>query len=243
MKCPGQNTQFWKPEDVFEVTCGQCGYPVEFFKTDGSRTCPDCHSRIKNPKLNLGCAQWCTYAKECLGFDSQDVSFSHKIDLSFADRLIKAVKHEFGDDRKRIHHALLVFDQALKILQKENGDPRVITAAALLHNIGIKEAERKYGSSEAHYQEVEGPPIAQRIMDELGFDKTTIQHVCDIISSHHSGDIIDTPEFRIIRDADKIAYILLLSGVSDKSELYDFIKDNFKTDTGKKIAQKLLGRT
>ncbi|KKM04295.1 hypothetical protein LCGC14_1765640, partial [marine sediment metagenome] len=72
------------------------------------------------------------------------------------------MKHEFGDDRKRIKHALLVFDQARKIFIREEGDPGVVTAAALLHDIGIKEAERKHGSSEAHFKEIEGPPIARR---------------------------------------------------------------------------------
>ena len=54
MKCPGQDTQFWRPDDIFEVFCGQCGYSVEFFKTDISRICPGCGTIIRNPRQYLG---------------------------------------------------------------------------------------------------------------------------------------------------------------------------------------------
>ena len=136
MKCPGQDTQFWRPDDIFEVFCGQCGYSVEFFKTDISRICPRCGTSIRNPKLNLGCAMWCTHAKECLGFDPQNTPLMSENDSSLIDRLLKAVRHEFDDDQKRIKHALLVFEQARKIMCKESGNPRIIATAALLHDIG-----------------------------------------------------------------------------------------------------------
>jgi hypothetical protein len=67
LKCPGQDKREWRPDDVFEVSCPACGGPVEFFKTDGSRRCPRCTYRLGNPRLNLGCAQWCPQAEACLG--------------------------------------------------------------------------------------------------------------------------------------------------------------------------------
>jgi endogenous inhibitor of DNA gyrase (YacG/DUF329 family) len=67
MKCPGQDTQYWKPEDIFEAPCPACGNPVEFFKTDASRRCPACGWRFRNPRLDLGCAEWCPHGRECLG--------------------------------------------------------------------------------------------------------------------------------------------------------------------------------
>ena len=67
--CPGQDTRYWRPGDIFEVTCGGCGVTLEFFKDEATRKCPQCGTRIKNPHLALGCAQWCEHAQECLGFD------------------------------------------------------------------------------------------------------------------------------------------------------------------------------
>ena len=63
--CPGQNTLFWKPEDVFETECPVCGGVVEFFKDDASRKCPQCGFRFPNPRLDLGCMEWCPYADRC----------------------------------------------------------------------------------------------------------------------------------------------------------------------------------
>lgn len=65
--CPGQDTRFWQLSDIFEVECVHCGNTVEFFKDDGYRRCKKCGLRVVNPKISIGCAQWCEYAKECLG--------------------------------------------------------------------------------------------------------------------------------------------------------------------------------
>lgn len=202
IKCPGQDTRFWRPQDVFEVECGECGASVEFFKDDAYRRCPTCGTRITNPKLSLGCAQWCRYAKECLGYDPKELLAQQAEEASLADELVEALKREFAGDQPRITHALLVLERAEEIMRAEGGDPRVVVAAALLHDIGMRAAERKHGSTEAQYQELEGPPIARRIMKELGLDVTTVEHVCRIVGSRHSGGEVDTVEFRIIWDAD-----------------------------------------
>lgn len=67
-QCPGQDPRFWKPSDVHIVACPKCGNEVEFFKDDPSRKCPSCGARFKNPHLDLGCAEWCPHAKECLDY-------------------------------------------------------------------------------------------------------------------------------------------------------------------------------
>ena len=66
LRCPGQDTRYWKPEDLFEVACTVCGKPVEFFKDDLKRPCPHCGRPNLNPKNDLACAAWCPAAKECL---------------------------------------------------------------------------------------------------------------------------------------------------------------------------------
>lgn len=81
--CPGQDTQFWKPGDIFEIVCPACGAKVEFFKDDAKRRCPGCGHQFPNPKLNLGCAKWCKFADKCLGLNSElhdGKSFSEKFD-------------------------------------------------------------------------------------------------------------------------------------------------------------------
>ena len=67
MKCPGQDTRNWKPGDIFEVPCPRCGAAIEFFKDETRRRCRSCKAMVPNPKLDLGCAEWCAYADECVG--------------------------------------------------------------------------------------------------------------------------------------------------------------------------------
>ncbi len=66
-RCPGQNTQFWKPEDIYDIICPYCRAEIEFWKDEPVRTCPQCKREVRNPKIDLGCAKWCAHAKECLG--------------------------------------------------------------------------------------------------------------------------------------------------------------------------------
>jgi len=67
VRCPGQDQRFWKPGDIFEVKCPGCGQAVEFFKDEPKLKCRECERIVLNPKINLGCAQWCKYAEQCLG--------------------------------------------------------------------------------------------------------------------------------------------------------------------------------
>ena len=67
--CPGQDTRYWRPDDIFNVACSTCGKEVEFFKDDAQRRCGKCGTVIQNPRLSTGCAEWCEHAKECLGYD------------------------------------------------------------------------------------------------------------------------------------------------------------------------------
>ncbi|MFC1672287.1 HD domain-containing protein, partial [Planctomycetota bacterium] len=116
-------------------------------------------------------------------------------------------------------------------LRREGGDPRVVIAAGLLHDIGIHEAERVHGSASAKFQEQEGPPIARRIMEKIGFDEETIEHVCRIVGSHHTGGDIDTPEFRIVWDADLIVNMRKKDGSVSAAGL-----EKYKTKAGRERA-------
>ncbi len=65
-RCPGQDSRNWKPEDNIERKCPGCGYLIELWKDEPERACPKCKRKVRNPKLDPGCAKWCPHAKECL---------------------------------------------------------------------------------------------------------------------------------------------------------------------------------
>ena len=70
MQCPGQDTRYWKPGAIYELSCPTCGARVEFFKDDPARRCPRCAERIPNPRRDVGCAEWCPHAKDCVAMGS-----------------------------------------------------------------------------------------------------------------------------------------------------------------------------
>lgn len=233
--CPGQDKRFWKPGDIFEIPCSGCGAPVEFFKDEPKRACRKCGKSLLNPRINLGCAQWCPHAVECVG-----VSVIESREVAVRDHLINDMKKVFNGDERRINHAMEVLCHAEEILETENADPLVVKAAAILHDIGIPAAERKHGSSGNDYQENEGPPITRAILDRLGVDKNRISHICCIVENHHSARDIDTVEFRIIWDADHLVNMAYEIGELSSDEKERYVKDVFKTRKGCELAQKQL---
>lgn len=241
-KCPGQDTMFWKPEDIFDVECSKCGLFIEFFKDEVSRKCK-CGNRVMNPQLNLGCAKWCEHAKECLGYDPKERQEELEKEVSgnaLSEELTAAMKKEFGDDSKRIQHALWVLGHAESIMRREGGDPKVVLAAAVLHDIGIKKAEEVHGSSAGKYQEIEGPAIAERIMKEIGMDYSTIADVKEIVANHHSAGCKETTEFKIIWDADWLVNFADEFPNISGEEAEEKINKLFRTETGRKKALELF---
>lgn len=232
-KCPGQDQRFWKHEDIFEIDCPECGAKVEFWKDEPMVKCPKCKNQVTNPKLDMGCAEWCQYAKECLGVTGKDSKI-------LCNSLIEEMRKVFGDDQKRISHALNVLKYASEIQLAEGGDPLVVKVAAILHDIGILEAEKKHGSAAGNFQEIEGPPIAEAILNKHGIEAELIEHICKIIANHHSARDIDTLEFRIIWDADWLVNIPDEFGDSDREKLEKIIERTFKTDKGHQLATELF---
>lgn len=234
IKCPGQDQRFWKPDDIFEVKCPQCDRMIEFFKDEPKIKCRNCGQLVVNPKIDFGCAQWCQYADQCLS-----VSTKREANI-LREEVIEEMKKIFGTDQTRIEHALSVLDYAEKIQAAEGGDPLVVKASAILHDIGIQQAERKYGSTEAKYQELESPVIAEEILKKYDLDKATIEHVCKIIANHHSAKDINTLEFQIVWDADWLVNIPeeFVEISSEKMQL--MIDKVFKTQKGYQIARELF---
>jgi len=240
MKCPGQDTQYWKPGAIFESKCPECGHSVEFFKDDTSRKCGKCGHRFVNPKMDFGCAAYCQFAEQCIGNLPPEL-IAQKEDM-LKDRVAIEMKRYFKRDFKRIAHATRVARHAERIGKQEQGHLAVILSAAYLHDIGIHEAERKYNSTAPKYQEQEGPPIARSILEKLGANEGLIDEVCDIVGHHHHPRADETVNFKAIYDADRIV------NLEEKNKEKPFAADRlsriigkaFLTESGRAEAKKVL---
>ncbi len=240
MKCPGQDSRYWKPGAIFDTKCPECGHEVEFFKDDTMRRCKNCGHRFLNPGIDFGCASYCKYADQCIGTLPPEL-IAQKEDL-LKDRVAIEMKRYFKQDFKRIGHATRVARYAEQIGKEERGNMAVLLASAYLHDIGIKEAERKYQSTAARYQEEEGPPIAKEILEKLEANDELIKEVCDIIGHHHHPREEETINFKCLYDADLITNLeeKQKDAPLDPEKLKDIIKKSFLTDTGRELAEKTL---
>ena len=240
MKCPGQDSRYWKPGAIFDATCPKCGNEVEFFKDDTTRRCNQCGHRFLNPDMDFGCASYCQYAEQCIG-DLPPELITQKENL-LRDRVAVEMKRYFRQDFKRIGHASRVAGYAEKIGKQEKGNLAVILTAAYFHDIGIKEAERKYQSDAARHHEEEGPPVAREILSRLGAKEALIEEVCDIIGHHHHPRPEESIHFKNLYDADMIVNIQekQKENPCDPDRLADIIEKSFLSDSGRNMARDVL---
>ncbi len=240
MRCPGQDSRYWKPGAVFEVPCPTCGQAVEFFKDESTRRCRKCGHKFVNPKMDFGCAAYCKFAEQCLG-DLPPELMAQRGEL-LKDRVAIEMKRYFRQDFKRIGHATKVARYAEQIAREEGAEPAVVLSAAYLHDIGIHEAERKHQSTAARYQEEEGPPIAKEILTRLGASPPLIDEVCDIVGHHHHPRSEETANFKAVYDADLIVNLQenQEEGPSDPVRLEAVIQTAFLTESGRVLARGVL---
>ncbi|MBN1698062.1 MAG: HD domain-containing protein [Spirochaetales bacterium] len=155
------------------------------------------------------------------------------------DKLLQELEKHFGNDTRRIAHAKKVLFYAERLLEKLPGDPRIVVPSAILHDVGIKIGEEKYGSNAGIYQEREGPPVARRILEALGMGPREIDEICDIIGHHHSPGKNESLNFRILYDADGIVNLAETAEKNSLADLLRIIEKHFLTEEGKMIAADL----
>lgn len=158
--------------------------------------------------------------------------------MGIVDRAIAGMKELFGEDRRRTEHALKVLAFAREIADGESYEGELrekIELAAVLHDIGIHEAERKHGSSAGRYQELEGPAIAKKLLESIGAPGEITDRVCYIVGGHHTPSKNNGPDFQTIWEADLLVNIEE-EGLINRDGLEGVIQKNFKTRTGMAIA-------
>jgi len=115
----------------------------------------------------------------------------------------KMIEYYAGDAR-RIHHFLKVHSFAKLIGEMEGvtgEELEILEVAALVHDIGIKNSEKKYGYNTGKTQEKEGPPEAEKLLIPLTDDAAFIERVCYLVGHHHTYSNIDGMDYQILVEA------------------------------------------
>jgi len=151
----------------------------------------------------------------------------------------------------RSEHNALVYSIGMEIGKELNADMDILKAAILLHDVGRSEVREGHGQK--------GAEMAAEILSNTNFPVDKINAVKNAIRVHVGWDesIPETLEARILWDADKLSklgasiilhksMLLPLNGKQTTDAVKEFnswlitaefIKDNMKTEKGKKIAE------
>ena len=136
------------------------------------------------------------------GFTAQG---GHNIMNKQDRKLIEKMMEYYAGDPKRVQHFLKVYEFAKLIGESEELEPEklhILRTAAIVHDIGIKISEKKYGSSGGKYQEKEGPAVAEPMLCALGYDEAVIDRVLFLIAHHHTYTGIEGEDYQILVEAD-----------------------------------------
>ena len=156
-------------------------------------------------------------------------------------KLIEKMIEYYAGDPKRVQHFLKVYEFAKLIGESESLDAEtmhILRTAAIVHDIGIKISEEKYGSSNGKYQEKEGPAVAEPMLLDLGYDEAVIDRVLFLIAHHHTYNEIEGLDYQILVEADFL--VNLFEDGSSRETTEKVQKNIFKTKTGNKYLSNLF---
>lgn len=154
------------------------------------------------------------------------------------EKLLLAMMEYDKGDAKRIQHFIKVYEFARMIGRMENLDEHtqfILESAAIVHDIGIRPALEKYGSSSGKYQELEGPDKAVRLLTELNWPQDVTERVAYLVGHHHTYDKIEGLDYQILVEADFLVNLYEHgSGEEAQRKAYEQI---FRTEGGKRLCR------
>lgn len=148
-------------------------------------------------------------------------------------KIIKQMIYYEQGNSHAIEHFLKVYSYAKTIGELEMIDSKtqyILELAAVLHDVGIQESMKRYGSKAGNYQEELGPVMAYDILLKHHEKQSVIDRVCYLIGHHHSYQEIAGIDFQILVEADFL--VNFAEGNVDIKTLSSVKKNIFKTNTG-----------
>lgn len=161
-------------------------------------------------------------------------------DLILNNIFMRMIEHERAVPR-RVGHFVKVASFARNIALSEGLDQHevfLITAAGLVHDIGIKSALEKYNSSAGKYQEELGAEPAGRLLRESGVSGDDTDRICFLVAHHHSYNKIDGTDFQILVEADFLVNIY--EDMMEQNAVQSVYEKYIKTISGKKLFENLF---
>ena len=159
------------------------------------------------------------------------------------EKLIMEMTEFDCGDPKRIQHFTKVYEYAhtIGVLEKlDEKTLKILEIASIMHDIGIRPSEEKYGRCDGKLQEQEGPAYAREMMK--GFTEILpeeAERVCFLIGHHHTYTGVDGLDWQILLEAD-----FLVNAYEDglsKESIKTFREKVFRTKTGTELLDIMYG--
>ncbi|MCI6234690.1 MAG: HD domain-containing protein [Prevotella sp.] len=146
-------------------------------------------------------------------------------------------------DPKRIQHTTKVHAYASMIGRIEGLDEEtlfILESAALVHDIGIRASEQKYGHQNGKLQEQEGPAVAREMLTRLGgYSERQIERICWLVGHHHTYHVCEDLDYQILIEAD---FIVNLYEDNESPHAIRAVRKNiFRTGSGTKMLETMFG--
>ena len=152
------------------------------------------------------------------------------------------IEYNNGDPR-RIQHTTKVHAYASMIGKCEGLDEEtqfILESAALVHDIGIRASEQKYGHQNGRLQEQEGPAVAREMLTRLGgFTDQQIERVCWLVGHHHTYHVCEDLDYQILIESDFL--VNLFEDEESPNAIRAVLKNIFRTESGTRMLETMYG--
>lgn len=155
---------------------------------------------------------------------------------SVQELALAMIRYDNGDP-KRIQHSTKVHAYASLIGIGEGLDEEtlfILESAALVHDIGIRASEKKYGYQNGKLQEQEGPSVARELLTKIGgYTEKQIERICWLVAHHHTYHASEDLDYQILIEADFL--VNLYEDQESEDAIRAIRKNIFLTKSGLKM--------
>lgn len=155
------------------------------------------------------------------------------------DRVQEAIRAMIGWERgepHRIQHFLKVHSFCRYIGQEEGlagEELEHLELAGVVHDIGIRPAEEKFGKHDGPIQEREGVEPARQLLRGIGVEEAAAERIAFLVGHHHTLTGVDGIDWQILLEADFLVNsqekAMSLSAIRRAEETF------FRTESGRKL--------
>ena len=143
---------------------------------------------------------------------------------------------------KRIQHTTKVHAYASLVGKCEGLDEAtqfILESASLVHDIGIRASEKKYGHQNGKLQEKEGPSVARDLLARLGYAEQQIERICWLVGHHHTYHVCEDLDYQILIEADFLVNLYEDCGSVDVVRVVR--RNIFRTESGTRMLDTMFG--